>query len=69
MQKEQYIFSKNNAYYVLSVLKVTSQLLSLLCPLVQSLREEKYRPLATRLQLGRPRWKALLEEIGNSNKQ
>lgn len=69
MQKEQYIFSKKNAYYVLSVLKVTSQLLSLLCPLVQSLREEKYRPLATRLQLGRPRWKALLEEIGNSNKQ
>ncbi|XP_075905764.1 NADPH oxidase 4 isoform X1 [Nelusetta ayraudi] len=36
--------------------------------LQQSLREEKYRPLATRLQLGRPRWKALLEEIGNSNK-
>lgn len=36
--------------------------------LQQSLREEKYRPLATRLQLGRPRWKALLEEIGKSNK-
>lgn len=29
MQKEQYIFIKKNAYYVLSVLKVTSQLLSL----------------------------------------
>uniref|UniRef100_A0A673BVX8 FAD-binding FR-type domain-containing protein n=1 Tax=Sphaeramia orbicularis TaxID=375764 RepID=A0A673BVX8_9TELE len=30
---------------------------------------EKYGPLASRLQVGRPRWKLLLDEIGRANKQ
>ncbi|XP_061923248.1 NADPH oxidase 4 [Entelurus aequoreus] len=29
--------------------------------------EEKYRPLASRLLVGRPRWKILLDDIGRSN--
>lgn len=35
----------------------------------QSMSEEKYRPLASRLLVGRPRWKLLLDEIGRTNKQ
>lgn len=31
--------------------------------------EEKYRPLTSRLLVGRPRWKLLLEEIGKTNNQ
>uniref|UniRef100_A0A3Q4HRL5 NADPH oxidase 4 n=1 Tax=Neolamprologus brichardi TaxID=32507 RepID=A0A3Q4HRL5_NEOBR len=29
---------------------------------------EKYRPLTSRMQIGRPRWKLLFDEIGKSNK-
>uniref|UniRef100_A0A673BPQ3 NADPH oxidase 4 n=1 Tax=Sphaeramia orbicularis TaxID=375764 RepID=A0A673BPQ3_9TELE len=36
---------------------------------LQSMSEEKYGPLASRLQVGRPRWKLLLDEIGRANKQ
>eukprot|EP00064_Thunnus_orientalis_P022889 superscaffoldBa00008135_g23110 len=35
---------------------------------LQSMSEEKYRPLASRLLVGRPRWKLLLDEIGRTNK-
>ncbi|XP_077421393.1 NADPH oxidase 4 isoform X1 [Vanacampus margaritifer] len=35
---------------------------------LQGLTEEKYRPLASRLLVGRPRWKLLLDEIGRTNK-
>lgn len=31
--------------------------------------EEKYRPLTSRLLVGRPRWKLLFDEIGKSNKK
>uniref|UniRef100_A0A3Q3WGA5 Uncharacterized protein n=1 Tax=Mola mola TaxID=94237 RepID=A0A3Q3WGA5_MOLML len=34
---------------------------------LQSMSEEKYRPLTSRLLVGRPRWKLLLEEIGKTN--
>lgn len=37
--------------------------------LFQSMSEEKYRPLASRLMVGRPRWKLLFDEIGKTNKQ
>lgn len=36
---------------------------------LQSMSEEKYRPLTSRMQIGRPRWKLLFDEIGKSNKQ
>ncbi|KAM6946187.1 NADPH oxidase 4 [Aplochiton taeniatus] len=36
---------------------------------LQSMSEEKYRPLSSRLLIGRPRWKLLFEEIGKANKQ
>uniref|UniRef100_A0AAQ5ZN33 NADPH oxidase 4 n=1 Tax=Amphiprion ocellaris TaxID=80972 RepID=A0AAQ5ZN33_AMPOC len=35
---------------------------------LQSMSEEKYRPLSSRLLVGRPKWKLLLDEIGKSNK-
>ncbi|RVE64629.1 hypothetical protein OJAV_G00127860 [Oryzias javanicus] len=35
---------------------------------LQSMSELRYRPLAARLQVGRPRWKLLFDEIGKSNK-
>ena len=35
----------------------------------QSMSEEKYRPLTSRLLVGRPRWKLLFDEIGRSNKK
>ncbi|XP_053279673.1 NADPH oxidase 4 [Pleuronectes platessa] len=35
---------------------------------LQSMSEEKYRPLASRLLVGRPRWKLLFDEIGRTNK-
>uniref|UniRef100_A0A665U864 FAD-binding FR-type domain-containing protein n=1 Tax=Echeneis naucrates TaxID=173247 RepID=A0A665U864_ECHNA len=35
---------------------------------LQSMPEEKYRPLASRLLVGRPRWKLLFDEIGKTNK-
>ncbi|KAM7399365.1 hypothetical protein PAMP_018640 [Pampus punctatissimus] len=35
---------------------------------LQSMSEEKYRPLTSRLLVGRPRWKLLLDEIGRTNK-
>ncbi|KAK0140589.1 NADPH oxidase 4 [Merluccius polli] len=35
---------------------------------LQSMSEEKYRPLSSRLSIGRPRWKLLFDEIGNANK-
>ncbi|TMS07226.1 NADPH oxidase 4 [Larimichthys crocea] len=36
---------------------------------LQSMSEEKYRPLTSRLLVGRPRWKLLFDEIGKTNKQ
>ncbi|XP_041796864.1 NADPH oxidase 4 [Chelmon rostratus] len=36
---------------------------------LQSMSEEKYRLLTSRLLVGRPRWKLLLDEIGKANKQ
>ncbi|KAF4085787.1 hypothetical protein AMELA_G00098950 [Ameiurus melas] len=33
----------------------------------QNLTEEKYRPLSSRLLIGRPRWKLLFQEIGKAN--
>lgn len=35
----------------------------------QSMSEEKYRPLTSRLLVGRPRWKLLFDEIGRTNEQ
>ncbi|XP_029028143.1 NADPH oxidase 4 isoform X2 [Betta splendens] len=35
---------------------------------LQRMSEERYRPLASRLLVGRPRWKHLFDEIGRSNK-
>ncbi|KAM4628165.1 NADPH oxidase 4 isoform 2-T2 [Polymixia lowei] len=35
---------------------------------LQSMSEEKYSPLSSRLQVGRPRWKLLFDEIGKTNK-
>uniref|UniRef100_A0A668AGK4 NADPH oxidase 4 n=1 Tax=Myripristis murdjan TaxID=586833 RepID=A0A668AGK4_9TELE len=35
---------------------------------LQSMSEEKYRPLSSRLLVGRPRWKLLFDEIGKTNK-
>ncbi|XP_047248404.1 NADPH oxidase 4 isoform X1 [Girardinichthys multiradiatus] len=35
---------------------------------LQSMSEERFRPLASRLLVGRPRWKLLLDEIGKNNK-
>ncbi|XP_004075854.1 NADPH oxidase 4 isoform X2 [Oryzias latipes] len=35
---------------------------------LQSMSELRYRPLAARLQVGRPKWKLLFDEIGKSNK-
>ncbi|KAM4742536.1 NADPH oxidase 4 [Anableps anableps] len=35
---------------------------------LQSMSEERFRPLASRLLAGRPRWKLLFDEIGKSNK-
>ncbi|XP_068440933.1 NADPH oxidase 4 [Clinocottus analis] len=35
---------------------------------LQSMSEEKYRPLTSRLLVGRPRWKLLFDEIGKTNK-
>ncbi|XP_063348921.1 NADPH oxidase 4 isoform X2 [Pelmatolapia mariae] len=35
---------------------------------LQRMSEEKYRPLTSRMQIGRPRWKLLFDEIGKSNK-
>ncbi|XP_058490256.1 NADPH oxidase 4 [Solea solea] len=35
---------------------------------LQSMSEEKYQPLASRLLVGRPRWKLLFKEIGKTNK-
>uniref|UniRef100_A0A3Q3C2Z5 NADPH oxidase 4 n=1 Tax=Haplochromis burtoni TaxID=8153 RepID=A0A3Q3C2Z5_HAPBU len=40
----------------------------LLCAL-HSMSEEKYRPLTSRMQIGRPRWKLLFDEIEKSNKK
>ncbi|KAI4898998.1 hypothetical protein NFI96_024452 [Prochilodus magdalenae] len=34
---------------------------------LQSLTEERYRPLSSRLVIGRPKWKLLFQEIGRSN--
>ncbi|AWO99134.1 putative NADPH oxidase 4 [Scophthalmus maximus] len=34
---------------------------------LQSMNEEKYRPLTSRLLVGRPRWKLLFDEIGKTN--
>ncbi|KAI5098629.1 NADPH oxidase 4, partial [Silurus meridionalis] len=34
---------------------------------LQNLTEEKYRPLSSRLVIGRPRWKHLFQEIGKAN--
>ncbi|KAL7825475.1 hypothetical protein AOLI_G00326820 [Acnodon oligacanthus] len=34
---------------------------------LQNLTEEKYRPLSSRLVIGRPRWNLLFQEIGRSN--
>lgn len=31
--------------------------------------EERYRPLASRLLIGRPKWKLLFDEIGKTNRQ
>ncbi|XP_037534390.1 NADPH oxidase 4-like, partial [Nematolebias whitei] len=36
--------------------------------LTMTLSEERHRLLSSRLQVGRPRWKLLLDEIGKSNK-
>ncbi|XP_019741464.1 NADPH oxidase 4 isoform X2 [Hippocampus comes] len=36
---------------------------------LQGLTEEKYRLLASRLLVGRPRWKLLFDEIGRTNKR
>ncbi|KAM3616352.1 uncharacterized protein V6R79_016505 [Siganus canaliculatus] len=36
---------------------------------LQSMSEEKYSTLTSRLLVGRPRWKLLLDEIGRTNKQ
>uniref|UniRef100_A0A8C5AZ85 NADPH oxidase 4 n=1 Tax=Gadus morhua TaxID=8049 RepID=A0A8C5AZ85_GADMO len=36
---------------------------------LQSMSEEKYRPLSSRLSIGRPRWKLLFDEISNANRQ
>uniref|UniRef100_A0A3Q3LK25 NADPH oxidase 4 n=1 Tax=Mastacembelus armatus TaxID=205130 RepID=A0A3Q3LK25_9TELE len=36
--------------------------------LIQSMSEEKYQPLTSRLLVGRPRWKLLFDEIGKTNK-
>ncbi|XP_058270466.1 NADPH oxidase 4 isoform X3 [Hemibagrus wyckioides] len=35
---------------------------------LQNLREEKYRPLSSRLLIGRPNWKHLFQEIGKANR-
>ncbi|KAM9853800.1 NADPH oxidase 4 [Aulostomus maculatus] len=35
---------------------------------LQTMSEEKYRPLTSRLLVGRPRWKLLFDEIGRTNK-
>ncbi|XP_052323978.1 NADPH oxidase 4 isoform X1 [Oncorhynchus keta] len=35
---------------------------------LQNISEERYRPLSSRLMIGRPRWKLLFEEIGRTNK-
>uniref|UniRef100_A0A3Q2EBI4 NADPH oxidase 4 n=1 Tax=Cyprinodon variegatus TaxID=28743 RepID=A0A3Q2EBI4_CYPVA len=35
---------------------------------MQSMSEERFGPLASRLHVGRPRWKLLLDEIGKGNK-
>ncbi|XP_034023644.1 NADPH oxidase 4 [Thalassophryne amazonica] len=35
---------------------------------LQSIPQEKYRPLSSRLLVGRPRWKLLLDEIGKTNR-
>ncbi|XP_029571670.1 NADPH oxidase 4 isoform X2 [Salmo trutta] len=41
----------------------------LLCALHhKNISEERYRPLSSRLMIGRPRWKLLFEEIGRTNK-
>ncbi|XP_041734653.1 NADPH oxidase 4 [Coregonus clupeaformis] len=34
----------------------------------QNISEERYRPLSSRLLIGRPRWRLLFEEIGKTNK-
>ncbi|XP_072528184.1 NADPH oxidase 4 isoform X2 [Salminus brasiliensis] len=34
---------------------------------LQNLTEERFRPLSSRLLIGRPRWKLLFQEIGRSN--
>lgn len=36
---------------------------------LKGLTEEKYRLLASRLLVGRPRWKLLFDEIGRTNKR
>uniref|UniRef100_H3CJD2 Ferric reductase NAD binding domain-containing protein n=1 Tax=Tetraodon nigroviridis TaxID=99883 RepID=H3CJD2_TETNG len=35
---------------------------------LQVMSEEKYRPITSRLLVGRPRWKLLLNEVGKTNK-
>eukprot|EP00063_Salmo_salar_P044110 XP_014018945.1 PREDICTED: NADPH oxidase 4 isoform X6 [Salmo salar] len=35
---------------------------------LQNISEERYRPLSSRMMIGRPRWKLLFEEIGRTNK-
>ncbi|XP_077468474.1 NADPH oxidase 4 [Stigmatopora argus] len=35
---------------------------------LQRISEDKYHPLASRLQVGRPKWELILEEIGRTNK-
>ncbi|XP_043976232.1 NADPH oxidase 4 isoform X2 [Gambusia affinis] len=35
---------------------------------LQSISEEQFRPLSSRMLVGRPRWKHILDEIGKSNK-
>ncbi|XP_014842911.1 PREDICTED: NADPH oxidase 4 [Poecilia mexicana] len=36
---------------------------------LHSMSEERFRPLSSRMLVGRPRWKHLLDEIGKRNKQ
>ncbi|KAF7219087.1 transcript variant X2 [Nothobranchius furzeri] len=36
---------------------------------LQRMSEERYRPLSSRLLVGRPKWKMILDEIGKSNKK
>lgn len=59
------------ACFCCSEMAKTNQLLQLCCVVLifQSMSEERYRPLTSRLLVGRPRWKLLFDEIGRTNKQ